>query len=144
MQETFTKFLATIESEKKERENRNEQDLSRYKQKLRDDYKEAVQEIQTQAQLDRKEDMSTHTTLLGQIKTFQSDIAIFKKSIASLQSENGTYRKNIASLQAESNVVRDDYRRLDKDLTKIYDKVADFKDEVRACKFEPTPSALLP
>ncbi|QDS76937.1 hypothetical protein FKW77_004844 [Venturia effusa] len=131
VQETFTKFLATIESEKKERENRIQQELSHYKQQLRHDYQEAVQEIQTQARVDRDEDLSTHRELLGQIRTFQSDIGTLKVNNKSLQSENGTVKQDIASLQKSS---RDDNRRLDsleKDITKVYNKMDDFKDEIR-------------
>ncbi|KAE9971761.1 hypothetical protein EG328_005379 [Venturia inaequalis] len=146
VQETFTKLLTTVESEKKERENRYEQDLAGYKQTLRDDYKEAVKEIQTQAREDiqviqmqarenREEDMSTHTTLLGQIKTFQSDIAIFKKTIASIQSDNDKHWENISSLESRCRDNRADYRRLDVDLMdklrEYNGKMNDFKDEVR-------------
>lgn len=137
VQEAFTKFLATVESEKKGREERYEQDLSAYKQTLRDDYKEAVKEvqmqargdiqaIQRQAREDREEDMSTHTSLLGQIKTFQSDMAIFKKSIASFESDNAKHRKTISSLETYGRGDRADYRRLDKDMIALeYKKTLD-------------------
>lgn len=139
VQEAFTKFLATVQSEKNERVKSYEPDLSGYKQTLRDDYKEAVKEIQdqaqmdrhadlTQAQVDREEDLSTHRELLGQIKSFQSEIGILKKSVASLQSDTSSYGRNISSLQAHSRDDRADYLQLKND---IRERMREIKDEVR-------------
>jgi chromosome segregation ATPase len=109
-QQEFNKFRAKQEAETGDRQKKIDHEVRGEKDALRAEFKETVREIQVQARIDRDDDLSTHRNLLGQITTFQSEMATHKKDIAIFRRNNAKNEEDIDDMFKRISTIRDEVR----------------------------------